>query len=39
MTNVTKEPSDAHKKKNPSKRISEITEKLIEKIVDTVNEL
>jgi hypothetical protein len=38
MINVINEPSDGYQKKNPSKRKSdETTEKLKEKIQDTVN--
>jgi predicted metal-dependent hydrolase len=38
MINVTKEPSDAHKKTLTEEILEEISEKLMEKILDMVNQ-
>jgi cell division ATPase FtsA len=38
MINVTKEPSDTHKKTLKEEIMEEITEKLMEKILDMVNQ-
>jgi hypothetical protein len=37
MINVTKEPSDAHKKNLKEEILAEITEKLLEKILDIID--
>jgi hypothetical protein len=38
MKNVTKEPSDTHKKNLKEEILEDITEKLMEKILDMVNQ-